>query len=224
MERVILDLPLKDTSNSELKKEMSTIFIETIKNVIRDFEDVLESEKMDQMFKINPILFKSFDKVVKKKKVKWEDLAHQYELHFHENISTESFRKKFNSLGYPINLYFPDSALDKAQCVQLVHVLNNFCKTKMVLIRSLSDRHELVNKICPIEKMMTNNEQDALKGGYIVDEHQEWIIYADYHRDLEMTILGGSKLLIEKLKEETDLEIVPCSPISRVDTYSDRFN
>jgi hypothetical protein len=39
-----------------------------------------------------------------------------------------------------------------------------------------------------------------------------------------MTIIGGSKQLIDALKAQTDLEVIECSEFSRVDYYSDTLN
>lgn len=223
-ERSILELPFMDMPNGQFKKDMRVLLKEPFKDVFTKFGKLFESAFNGTKSNKHPIHDREFDKIQNKRKVSWKEIANTYDLRFHDNISPISFSKKFENIGFPLNLYFPNCSLDREDCDKLLKALKEFSKEQKVFINSYSDNYDIINQICPIEKMINENKDDALNGGYIVDSNQEWMIYADYHRDLQMTILGGSKILIDTLKNETGLEIVECSEFSRVDHYSDTLN
>ena len=220
----ILQLPYMEIPNGQFKKDLRVLLKEPYKDLFAKFGDLFERVYNGIKLDPHPIRDREFDKVTNKLKVKWADIADKNGLKFHHNISPISFSKKFENIGFPLNLYYPFEFMDNEDCHQLLNILKGFSKTQKILINSYTDNHELVNTLCPIEKMINKNESDALKGGYIIDENQDWVIYSDYHRDLQMTILGGSKKLIATLKEKSNLEIVECDEFSRVDHYSDTLN
>jgi hypothetical protein len=220
----ILQLPLVSIPDGQLKEDIKVLVKEPLTDAFGKLGNLFQAASQGQKLGINPIHDREFENVGKKLKVKWEDIARKYGLQFHHDISPISYSKKFEMLGFPLNLYFPNYSLDSEDCNKILNALKEFSKTQKVLIHSFSDNYDLTTKLCPIEKMIKDNKDDALNGGYIIDENKEWAIYSDYFRDLQMTIIGGSKQLINALKEQTDLEIVECSEFSRVDHYSDTLN
>lgn len=173
---------------------------------------------------IHPLHDRELEKVVNKLKITWKAVADQSGLLFHHNISPISFVHRFEAIGFPLNLYFPNYALDSEDCHKLLNTLKEYSTSQQVIIQIYTENYTLVNQLCPIEKMIQPDEKDALPNGYILDENLDWMIYTDYYRDLQMTILGGSKKLIDSLKLQTGLEIVECPFHSRVDHFSDNLN
>lgn len=225
--RFVPELSLADMPNGKFKDEMSILLKTPLKQVFLKFMSIAQSASKGEKLGINPIAEREFDNVKYKKKVKWAEIAQKYGLEFHHNISIESFRKKFDNIGFPMDLYFPHYGLDREDSEKLLGVLKQFSKTQKVLMRPsiYADTYGIVNYICPIEKMLKDEDNDdALKGGYIVDSNQDWILYTDDFRDLQMTILGGSKQLIDTLHNHIDLEVIECPESSRVDYYSDAIN
>jgi hypothetical protein len=194
------------------------------KDVQKEFRDLMEvimgDDFVDLLSSIkNPIHERDWKKVTKKKNVTWEEVSKKYGLTFHNQMSSQSFSNKFKKIGYPINLWFPFTELPE-----------NKLKILSKLIKQISNDKEVywgdgyrVNK-CSIDSIVVKNYDNfEIVGGYIFDSSHQWLLRTDSYRDLDVTLFAGTKKMVEFFKK-SGLEIIDCTPETRVDWNADNIN
>lgn len=133
---------------------MRILLKEPYRDLFSKFGDLFEAAFHGKKLDPHPIRDREFDKVTNKLKITWEGVAHKYQLQFHHNISPISYSKKFEGIGFPLNLYFPSYSLDIEDCHKILSILKGFSKTQKVVMNLVSDNYERANQLCPIEKMI----------------------------------------------------------------------
>lgn len=220
----ILELPLAKIQEGPLKDDLKILLIDPIQDEFHNYGRIIHAATKGHNVLKHPVIDRNLEYVKNIQKVKWKDLANKYGLKFHYDISLSSFSNKFELIGFPLNLYFPSCSLDKDDVSELYRILIKYCKTNNIITQTYNAKHEAIHQICSLQKMTSQKNVHALQGGYLADESLEWILYTDNVEDLQLTILGGSSLLIDALIEESGLEVIQCPASSRVDSFSDHMN
>jgi hypothetical protein len=156
----------------------------------------------------------------------WKSIAEKYDLTFHNEINPQTYIDKFQEIGWQKNLNFPSEGyLPRKSLETLLKILNKMSSSKRVFIYQMIPHNiwkddkdcDLVS--CNVNEVLEYFENDFI--GYLYSEDKSWIIFTD--TDLNFTIVGGQKILIENLIE-SDLEVLECKSKTRVDNYSDKIN
>jgi hypothetical protein len=168
-----------------------------------------------------------FSNLKNTRKLTWKELAQRYELIFHNNINPTSYWNKLKQIGYPLNLYSPLPYLDEMESKGLISVLKKFTPS----LEFCSLQFEFINEAYKfdfkddfLDNILRNGDDKKLKSGYLLCKEGNWIVWSDVHEDLQLTLVAGSRDLIESLKTESNLEIQECTLDTRVDYYSDYLN
>jgi hypothetical protein len=156
----------------------------------------------------------------------WRAVAEKYGLSFHQEISPLSFSAHFKEIGWPRNLIFPkEGYLARPLLIQLLSLLKHFTVDENMFIYQLvpnsimkDGRTEDLVK-CSLEEVTEYFPEDFI--GYMYAADRSWMVYTN--TDLYFTLVGGSNVLIQTLAN-SNLEVLPCLPTTRIDDYSDRIN
>lgn len=158
--------------------------------------------------------------------VTWKSIADKYGLIFHNEINPQTFVDKFQKIGWQKNLNFPNEGyLPRQLLIKLLKLLKAVNSSDQVYIYQMVPHTiwkdnkdcDLVN--CCLSEVLEYFDNDFI--GYLYSVDKSWIIFTD--TDLEFTIVGGNKQLIDILLS-SDLEVLECKATTRVDNLSDKIN
>ncbi len=144
----------------------------------------------------------------------------------HNEVNVESFMEMFQKIGWPKNLNLPmEGNLLRQQLTILLGAINEISSSKEVYIYQELP-HSIVkeNKDCDLVKCSFKEVLqyfDNYFKGYLFSADKSWLVFT--HTDLDFTILGGPKKLIDNLIS-SDLEVLECTANTRVDSKSDELN
>jgi hypothetical protein len=180
--------------------------------------DELKEQSWDKM---------DFSNLKNTKKLTWRELAQRYGLIFHNNINPTSYSNKLKQIGYPQNLYFPQPYLDEMESNELISVLKKFTpslKFCFLQFELINEAYKFDFKYDFLDNILSDGDDKKLKSDYLLCKEGNWVIWSDIHEDLQLTLVAGSRDLIESLKIESNFEIQECTLDTRVDYYSDHLN
>lgn len=157
--------------------------------------------------------------------ISWKEVAAKYGLLFHKEISPDSFVKKFEKIGWPENLSFPEEGyLPRKQFLQLIEILRSFTSSNVKVYQTAphiiwrDDKPiELIE--CSLNEVLDYFSDDFI--GYLYSEKDKWMVYTDV--DLTFTLVGGPNALVETINN-SELESAQCEWMDRVDNDSDSVN
>jgi hypothetical protein len=158
--------------------------------------------------------------------VRWESVAEKYGLVFYNQISPESFVKKFRKTGWQKNLNFPmEGHLPRSLLINILDILILHSPKDEVHIYQMPPNTIWKNKFgtdlvkCNFGEVLIYFVKDFI--GYLYPADKSWILYTN--TDLTFTIVGGPNKLIERFMNN-DIEALECNSYTRVDDGSDQIN
>lgn len=178
-----------------------------------DFKKLLNHEK--------PISNREWEDVKHKQAVTWKEIAGKYGLVYHNQLSRLSFEKKFEKIGFPINLWFPNTELQEEQ----IAILKKFIKEISAEDEVFWQNDNYEPQKTTFERMLQSFQSPNRRicGGFVFDKSRKWLLWMDEHQDQNISLFAGTKEMIEKLKK-TGLEIIECTPETRIDWMCDSIN
>lgn len=157
-----------------------------------------------------------------------KELAKKYEIPYDKKISSKSIERKLG--GCPRYLIYPDEGRIHMDVLkEITKVLAPFTKEQSCYffydILKLIDRipnadlengHVYTGKLDDIFTIYNKGERDGLASPtYWWPEDRSWCLSTDY--DLDFTIFGGSKQLLDALMSNENLECIKVDLETRVD-------
>lgn len=201
-----------DTLNSSAKEDMAKyIGVLLLQSTIESLGEEMDNDKDLQEDHMKNVGYAT-----------WREICEKYDFVYHNELNYDTFFKRFKATGFPRNLYLPKVELPKVQLDMLVAFIKEINQSQQLYYQLDHNYNQAVPT--SVENLIDDRyEKCVINGGYIFDASRQWLIYNDPRRDLEVTLFAGTKKMINLLKK-TGLEIMQCSPQTRVDWYSDKIN
>jgi len=150
------------------------------------------------------------------KRIRWKELAEQYGLKFHPGITNYTFTRRFAPGGRPRFLLGPDEgSLDEKTCKELIQALNPFTGNQLCFFG-----YDVIATRKFEELLYTGLLSDILQTFALETVHgspsywwpkdHNWCLHTNW--DMEFTLLGGSKELIDSILANEELEALGVEP------------
>ena len=158
---------------------------------------------------------KYFKEIKNWRPVTWKEVCKIYEAHYHNEISPFSFDYKFKGVRYGL-LYHEYSSMPVDLITPLFEILKKHTKSNLLIWNSQRKVEEI-----SIDKFLLANENSNLFSTHVTKKG-EWMTYVG-HESYCITI-GGKYDLIDDLLKSKELEVLECTPLTRIDWHSDKIN
>jgi hypothetical protein len=161
----------------------------------------------------------AFDDSIDIKKVKnwrpvsWKEVCEIYEAQYHIEISPLSFDIKFKGRRYGL-LYYEYSPMRVDLHTPLFEILKKHTKSNLLIWNNNRQFEEI--SINDFKSLETSNWINY------IPKKREWMTYIG--NEGYCVTVGGTYSLIDDLLNCKDLEVLECTPLSRVDWHSDKIN
>lgn len=153
-------------------------------------------------------------------------LAEKYGLKFSKELSAASLMNKLN--GFPRYIISGEEGeIEPKSLKRLVHVLQPFaeeasCYYYFDLLKTKDYVNALYHgKLAEVEEFATSDDL-RLTPTYWWPAHKSWCLYSDI--DLNFSLIGGSRELIDALLADDFLECIECDATTRIDNMVDYTN
>ena len=151
-------------------------------------------------------------------KIKWIDLAKQYNIPFTKTINPCSF---YSNSSAPRYLVFPEEgSLEKFEMLELIEILSDFCLDvncyfyyDQLVFGDFDNEHLYKGEISKLIDLYKSLPWET-SPSYIWSDKKDWCLNTDY--DLTFTVIGCNDALAEKLLSSEVLETIEVSTNSNV--------
>jgi hypothetical protein len=163
------------------------------------------------------------------RRVRWRELADDYQLKFHPEFNDESLLCAFADRSCPRSLLGPDEGtLDYPTCEDLVGVLRSFAGDQLcyfffdaLAVWGCSNSLSFCGRIDDVVDVFENDDVSG-SPTYWCPAGCDGLVCTDY--DLKFTLIGGSRKLVMAWLSHVELECIEVTPKTRVDYRADQIN
>ncbi|TAA72838.1 hypothetical protein [Planococcus salinarum] len=154
------------------------------------------------------------------------ELAEKYGLEFSKELSSASIRLKLN--GYPRYLITGEEGDIEPETLQaLVRLLQQFIREdSCYFLYGLLKTEDYIDTLFrgELAEVLELPKRAGLRGTptYWWPADKAWCLYTDY--DLDFSLVGGSRELIDALLAHDFLECIECDAATRIDNQADDTN
>jgi hypothetical protein len=145
--------------------------------------------------------------------VRWKEVCEIYEAHYHNDISPYSFDVNYKGRRYGL-FYYEYSPMRVDLHTPLFEILKKHTKSNLLIW----------NNNRQVEEISINDYKPLKISNWLnyIPKKREWMTYIG--NEGYCVTVGGTYSLIDDLLNCKDLEVLECTPLSRVDWHSDKIN
>ncbi len=150
------------------------------------------------------------------KTITWKSIANKYEIAYTNQITTTDFTKKFNKVGYPYNISFPEEGrLPMKEFEKLIKLLSKDTANKILDVFMRQPKSNTNNFedafLCNISDIAAHFDDGFV--GYLSNTKKDWLLFTD--SDLQYSIFACNKALADLLVND-GLEVLKCKTYTRL--------
>jgi hypothetical protein len=155
---------------------------------------------------------KDSDKVKNWLPITWKEVCNIYKAHYHNELSANSFDYNYKGFRYGL-CYYEYSPMPFDINTPLLSTLSKHTRSNVLTYF----KREIIET--PISQILLQ-ENPSLN--CLTTKKREWMTYIGH--ECPFIVVGGSYALIDDIIKNDALEVLECTPLTRIDGYSDNIN